>query len=171
MSAANLQVAANNATATVGAVNVTAGALSWTNSSVGTQGTGLISITGDTATVSGASLTLGSGGGLGFTLNETGISQISLTGLFSINAASTLAVDLLAYTGGSATFTLVDTNTTLTGNFASGNISLSTPGGYTANILQDTANGLVQLEVTAVPEPRIALLLGGFGLLALLRRR
>ncbi|MGB6223173.1 hypothetical protein [Haloferula sp.] len=171
MSAASLQVAANNATATEGSVNITAGALSWTNGSIGTQGTGTINLIGDTATVSGTNLTLGSGGGLGFTLNSTGVSQISLVGLFSISATAVLDVDMLSYTGGSAAITLVDTNATLTGNFASGNISIATPAGYTASVLQDTDNGLVQLEITAVPEPGIAVLLGGFGMVIFVRNR
>lgn len=171
LSAALLQVAANTATATTGSVNITAGSLTWTNASVGTQGTGTIDISGNSATVSGSSLTLGSGGSLAFTLNSIGVSQISLVGLFSINAASKLDVDLLAYTGGSATLTLVDTASTLTGAFTSGNITLATPSGYTANILQDAPNGLVQLQITAVPEPNVSALLGGLGLLLLARRR
>lgn len=171
MSAASLQVAANQATATTGSVNITAGALAWTNGNVGTQGTGRINITGDTATVSGSNLTLGSGGGLSFTLNTTGVSQISLAGLFSISATALLDIDMLAYMGDSATLTLVDTNSTLTGNFASGNISIATPVGYSASVLQDTDNGLVQLEITAIPEPDIAALLGGFGMLMLVGHR
>ena len=170
-SAASLQVASNNATATLGLVDVTAGTFTWTSGNVGSAGTGRINVTGDTATVSGTNLTLGSGGGLGFTFNSTGVSKISLAGLFSINAASTLNIDMLNYLGGTANFDLADTAATLTGSFGSGNITVAKTAGYDAVVVQDSPTGLVYLQITAIPEPSIAGLAGVFGLLMLVRRR
>ena len=47
----------------------------------------------------------------------------------------------------------------------------ATPSGYTASVFQDTPNGLLQLQITAVPEPNVSALLGGLGLLLIVRRR
>lgn len=171
-SAASLQVASNNATATLGVVDVTAGSFTWTSGNVGSAGTGRINVTGDTATVSGTNLILGSGGGLGFTFNSTGVSKISLAGLFSINATSTLNIDMLNYLGGTADFDLADTAAALTGSFGLGNITVAkNDAAYDAVVVQDTPTGRVYLQITAIPEPSIAGLAGVFGLMMLVRRR
>lgn len=49
--------------------------------------------------------------------------------------------------------------------------TLATPSGYTASVLQDKSNEILQLQITAVPEPNVSALLGGLDLLLLVRRR
>lgn len=172
LSAGSLQVAANQATAADGFVHITAGDLTWTQGFVGTQGTGAIGVTGSDATsITGLNLTLGDGGGLEFVLGSAGVTKMTITNTLTIGNLSTLVVNLAAYASGAATIDLVDAGQPLATTFASGNISIQdTPSGYTASVIQDGANGLVQVQIAAVPEPDAAALLGGVGILFLFRR-
>ena len=96
------------------------------------------------------------------TLDITGIGSDFLKGSGSI-----FNFDFLA-SANSGTFTLVDWADTGTTNFGINDFSYSNLGGGNTGIFSISGS---QLNFTVIPEPNAALLLGAFGVIAILRRR
>lgn len=117
-----------------------------------------------------------------FVFDAAGISTFDSDSRLGFSS-STITIDASAYTGPTATFVLVDTEL-FSGTYANngggfGTIgTITAPKGYTATYDQslfdgEPASGFtgeITLTLTVIPEPSAALL-GGLGMLALLRRR
>jgi PEP-CTERM motif len=143
----------------------------------GGSGTGLLTIVGSQATLessstSGNGMDLRATGTIRFNLDNTGIStlDISESGL-RFSAGSTFVVDGTNYTGGAATFTLIDAASFAGVNFSSVNQSVIGFNGYNATLFADALSSNIMLTV-AVPEPSTILLLGmGLGFVLWRSRR
>ncbi len=134
----------------------------------------VFSLRGDTATISAASLTLEAADattapGLDFRLGATGINPIAATGAFTIGAGSTLSVDGSSYTGGAGPIDLVTFGSNI-GSFADpADISISGFTGFNTSVGYDADSMFINL--TAIPEPSSAALLGLAGLALIFHRR
>ncbi len=121
-------------------------------------------------------------GGLTFNLSETGFTKMDARRLMAWTdyttdmPGTTFTVDMASYTGGVGTIALMDfgADTGLTdAQFQLSNLVVANAGGYTANLSFDEANDIIQLNVTAIPEPSVFALLSGalaFGCVMLRRR-
>ena len=133
-------------------------------SATAAQGSGVISIFGDEATISGSSLTVNPFTTINFALDATGISALNFSGVVSFATGtqnSVININGAGYTGGTQTFTVIDA-----GSFSgTSNVSINLSGfsgGYSAST-QYIGSDLV-LSVT-VPEPSTVMLVGaGFAL-------
>ncbi len=147
--------------------------------SVGSRAT--FTITGNGATINNAgAYTVRNGGTQKFVFGTSGISTINATTMNLITADNiTLTIDLsnlVVASGTTTTFKLIDgTNSLAVGEtFSNTNILglASNPTVQSAAVRYDTTNADVLLDVFAVPEPStFAMLLGGLGMLTMLRRR
>lgn len=97
----NFHIAANN-TGSVAEYRISGGVLSATMAtiSVGTEGTGTFHVDGNGASISSSSMEIGSGGTIRFTLAESGVTSIALTGSLSRHSGAALVVDRGAYDWG-----------------------------------------------------------------------
>ena len=110
----------------------------------------------------------------------SGYDQIAVNGTVDITGGSLVAIFSGSYTANDLLFILLNDSTdaitgTYTG-FAQGDTVVSYGGfdwqiSYTADSTGSTFTGGNDIALMAVPEPNVAALIGGFGILALLRRR
>jgi len=115
-------------------------------------------------------------GASGYTTLTPGTFRIGNGGLTASIANATYSVDMAAYTGGTGTIVLADfasdafgmDNATFQG---AGGLNVVNSGGYTANLQWNDTTEAIELNVTAVPEPSAAMLLGLAGLGLCYRRR
>ncbi len=111
----------------------------------------------------------------------SGYDQISVTGTVNITGGSLVALfSSGSYALGDKFFILInDDSDAITGTyagFAQGDVVTSYGGfdwqiSYLADSVGNTSTGGNDIALVAVPEPNVAALIGGFGALALLRRR
>jgi autotransporter-associated beta strand protein len=127
-------------------------------------------------TLNGSSATWNGGGAFKFDLSNSGSTsdKLSLSGALTKGSAGTFQFDFqnsgLGVTGSPVTYTLASFAST---TFSAGDFSyvnLGSLGGQTGTFA--IVSGGTQLQLTVVPEPgTFAMLLGGVGMLAMLRRR
>ena len=120
---------------------------------------------------------------LDFVFDATGVSTFDSDSRLGFSS-STINIDASAYTGGAATFVLVDTEL-FGGTYANNGGGFGTigtivaPTGFTATLDQsmfdgdpgDGFTGEITLTIAPVPEPSSTALLGLGGLALILRRR
>jgi len=137
-----------------------------------TAGSGTFWVEGNSAAINFKNnLTVGATGKIQFTLGSTGVSQIAVGNVFSLNSTSSmLIIDAAAYTAGVGSLTLIS-SASRTGTFDLSKISITgLSSDYSGAIAY--SNGNVLLNVTAVPEPSaVALFAVGLGLIAWRSRR
>ncbi|MEJ6571422.1 MAG: PEP-CTERM sorting domain-containing protein [Akkermansiaceae bacterium] len=144
--------------------------------------TSIIRITGSAATIN-VHQQGGFNADMDFVFDAAGISTFDSDSRLGFGS-STITIDASAYTGGDATFVLVDTelfNATYANNGGGfGTIgTIIAPTGFTATLDQSLFDGdddagftgEITLTITAVPEPSSTALLGLGGLALILRRR
>lgn len=97
----NFQIAANNSGA-VAEYSISGGTLSAPTATiaVGTEGTGLFHVEGDSAAISASSMEVGANATLSFTLGESGVTPITVAASFSRHSNSMLMVDRGDYNWG-----------------------------------------------------------------------
>lgn len=120
-------LAATSSGAADGGYAISGGSLLFTgvDLEVGTLGIGSFVVDGSGSTlISGGDVTLGSQATLWFDLDTLGATPLTLTGDFTVNAASQLVVDGSDYEGGDGYFPLVLVSGAL-GSFDSSNVTLS----------------------------------------------
>jgi autotransporter-associated beta strand protein len=118
---------------------------------------------------------------IGATAGVTGYDQVNVTGSVDITGGTlTTAFTAGSYSMGSFLFILLnDGSDAITGTFSglAQGATVTTYGGfdwlinYTADSTTNSATGGNDIALLAVPEPNAAMLVGGLGMLALLRRR
>lgn len=115
-----------------------------------------------------------------FNLGATGFTKMDARRMLAWNnytddmPSATFAVDFANYTGGAQTIDLIDFQDTgmTDAHFQLSTHSFLNDAGYTANLSFDEANDIIQLNITAIPEPAtLTLLVASSGVMLVLRRR
>jgi PEP-CTERM motif len=133
--------------------------------------TGVLNVIGSTGTMSGTSLAVNLLGTVKFTLDTVGVNALSYSGAATFATGSIINIDGTSYTGSGGLITLIDAGS-LVGNLANINTAITGFGaGYSTNLVWDSANGNLLLNVAAIPEPHTYALLGLGTLLIMAARR
>ncbi len=119
------EIASTNGNSMTGSYTIRGGSLDFAGveMKIGTKGSGVFEIAGTGATaISVTNMTLGSQAVLRFQLDTLGVTPVTLTGDFSVNATSQLVVDGTDYEGLDGYFPLLKMSGS-SGSFASANVS------------------------------------------------
>ncbi len=180
-----------------GSINITAGSVTRTNGSirygdggtVGTldvsgtgsssggnmviAGTGIVNLTGSDASIGANRLFHNAGTNLTFNLTpgSAGINPIAFGSVMDLAGNSTLNVDLSAYDVANGDLTIFTYGTSLTNSAGTDIFNTLNITGGSAVIQDDGAGNVILTNISAVPEPAAATLLGLFGFGMLVRRR
>jgi hypothetical protein len=137
-------VASNNITPNLGSLNLSGGTFSWgDNMTIGSAGTGNLSITGANGNYSGNNLTAGANAKFTFVLSAEGVSSLSASGDFTIADGASIVVDASAYTG-TGPFTLIDWQGYRNGSFH--NVTIT---GFPGSLVYDDTARILSV----IPKP------------------
>lgn len=127
-------ITSNNISPNLGSLNLSGGTFSWGNNmTIGSAGTGNLSITGANGNYSGNNLTAGANAKFTFVLSADGVSFLAASGDFTIADGASIAVDASAYTG-TGPFTLINWQ-----GFRNGSFHNVTITGFTGSLVYDDA--------------------------------
>lgn len=126
-------------------------------------------------TLTVGSLTLEAGSILNYDFNSTANSFVAVTATGGLTLAGFHDITVNLFQDGTSTpfnqvgvYNILSYKGTFTGNLTA--LTANLPGVYT--FVNDTADGIIQLDITSVPEPSTwaLMLLGGIGMLMMIRR-
>jgi hypothetical protein len=114
-----------------------------------------------------------------FNLSASGFTAITPGRLFITGATmsnATYNVDFASYSGGDATYTLIDFGPSGAAAITADTMQWATynalnDAGYTSSLTYDEATRAIQLNIQVIPEPGVLALAGIAGVVLLLRRR